>query len=78
MNQSLDVSQAKNLHAEGERELLLMAERFAEKFPSLLKQRYDPKNYLFRATNTQRAKQSAFFFATGLFDRQQAYKGFIN
>ena len=55
-----------------------MAERFAEKFPSLLKQPYDPKNYLFRATNTQRAKQSAFFFATGLFDRQQAYKGFIN
>ena len=68
------VSDTKKLHPEGEKELTLMAERFADKFPNLLKQKYDPNKFRFRATDTQRAQQSAFFFATGLFDRKVAYE----
>ena len=68
------VSDTKKLHPEGERELTLMAERFADKFPNLLKQNYDPNKFHFRATATQRAERSAFFFATGLFDRKVAYE----
>ena len=68
------ISDTKRLHAEGEKELTLMAERFADKFPNLLKQKYDPNKFHFRATATERAEQSAFFFATGLFDRKVAYK----
>ena len=68
------VSHTKKLHAEGEKELTLMAERYADKFPNLLKQKYDPNKFRFRATDTQRAQQSAFFFATGLFDRKVAYE----
>ena len=68
------VSHTKKLHPEGEKELTLMAERFADKFPNLLKQNYDPNKFHFRATATQRAERSAFFFATGLFDRKVAYE----
>ena len=68
------IADTKRLHAEGEKELTLMAERFADNFPNLLKQKYDPNKFHFRATATERAEQSAFFFATGLFDRKVAYK----
>ena len=47
-------SQAKMLHTEGEKEMVLMAERYAERFPSLLKGDYDPQLYKFKATHTQR------------------------
>ena len=70
----LNTSQAKNLHPEGEKELILMAESYANKFPQLLKQPYSPEKFEFRATNTQRAQKSAFYFATGLFDRKIAKK----
>ena len=68
--QDLSPNDAKKLHAEGEKELLLMAERFQLRFPHLLSQDYHEENFKFRATNTQRAKQSQFYFATGLFGRK--------
>ena len=68
----VNISQAKNLHAEGEKELILMAESYANKFPQILKQPYSPEKFEFRATNTERARKSAFNFATGLFDRKIA------
>ena len=68
--QDLSLDDAKKLHAEGEKELLLMAERFQFRFPHLLRQDYHEENFKFRATNTQRAKQSQFYFATGLFGRK--------
>jgi multiple inositol-polyphosphate phosphatase/2,3-bisphosphoglycerate 3-phosphatase len=48
----------------------LIAERFREKFPDLLPEFYNPDDFKFRATKTERAVQSAFYFATGLFDRK--------
>ena len=44
----------KHLHAEGEKEMVLMAERYAERFPSLLKGHYHPELFKFRSTYTQR------------------------
>jgi multiple inositol-polyphosphate phosphatase/2,3-bisphosphoglycerate 3-phosphatase len=72
--EDLNENQAKNLHPEGEKELLLMAERFQERFPYLLTGDYHEESFKFRATNTQRAQQSQFYFATGLFNKQIAYK----
>ena len=46
--------QEKYLHAEGELEMVLMAERYAERFPSLLKGHYHPELFKFRSTYTQR------------------------
>jgi hypothetical protein len=44
----------KYLHAEGEKEMVLMAERYADRFPSLLKGHYHPELFKFRSTYTQR------------------------
>ncbi len=46
--------QEKYLHAEGEMEMVLMAQRYAERFPSLLKGHYHPELFKFRSTYTQR------------------------
>ena len=70
---NLKIEDAKNLHAEGEKELLLLAERFQEKFPKILSSDYHPEDFYFRATNTERAQKSQFYFATGLFGRKEAY-----
>lgn len=59
----------KILHPEGQLENTLIAERFREKFPDLLPEVYDPDAFQFRATVTERAVSSQFYFATGLFDR---------
>ena len=45
---------AKFLHHVGEKEHILIAERFAERFPSLLKGDYHPELFKFRSTYTQR------------------------
>jgi hypothetical protein len=60
----------KFLHPEGELELILLAERILARFPDLLPEVYSPENFKFRATKTERAIRSQFFFATGLFDRK--------
>ena len=60
----------KFLHPEGELEHILLAERILARFPNLLPEVYSPENFKFRATKTERAIRSQFFFATGLFDRK--------
>ena len=45
---------AKFLHHVGEKEQILIAERYAERFPSLLKGDYHPELFKFRSTYTQR------------------------
>ena len=60
----------KFLHPEGHLENILIGERFREKFPKLLPENYDPDSFQFRATSTERAATSQFYFATGLFDRK--------
>ena len=60
----------KFLHPEGELEHILLAERILARFPDLLPEVYSSENFKFRATKTERAIRSQFFFATGLFDRK--------
>ncbi len=62
----------KNLHAEGELEMGLLAERFQSRFPALISQDYHPELFTFRATASQRATRSQFYFASGLFGRKVA------
>ncbi len=62
----------KRLNSEGERELRLLAERFQRRLPHLLTSEYSPERFIFRATLRQRAKESQFHFATGLFGRNVA------
>ncbi|CAB3255391.1 unnamed protein product [Arctia plantaginis] len=57
----------KFLTLEGQNEMIQLAERMQRRFPHAMKQSYDNKTILFRYTATQRAQQSARYFATGLF-----------
>ena len=70
----IDLDMAKNLHPQGEMEMILLAERLQTRLSELLSPDYHDQDYVFRATETQRARQSQFHFATGLFGRQVAYK----
>ena len=54
MGDDIGEEQEKFLHAEGEKEMILMAERYAERFPTLLKGHYHPELFKFRSTYTQR------------------------
>ena len=54
MIDDLEEEHEKFLHAEGEKEMVLMAERYAERFPTLLKGHYHPELFKFRSTYTQR------------------------
>ena len=72
----VDESQAKDLHREGEEELIYMGERLFSRFPELFHQHsdYDHQNYLFRSTNTQRTVETFKSLALGLFSRPIAKK----
>jgi len=63
---------AKRLHAEGEAELTMLAERFANRLPGLLSESYRRRDNRFLATERERAQRSQFFFATGLYGRHVA------
>ena len=54
MIDDLDEEHEKFLHVEGEKEMVLMAERYAERFPTLLKGHYHQELFKFRSTYTQR------------------------
>ncbi|VVC33249.1 Histidine phosphatase superfamily,Histidine phosphatase superfamily, clade-2 [Cinara cedri] len=62
------------LTEEGEDELFTIAERMKLRFPQLLNKTFENTNYLFRYSNTQRAKISAQQFASGLFGRNEVEK----
>ena len=61
----------KYLVAEGEDELIELAERMQNRFPKLMPEVYNPKQYFFKYTATQRTLKSAQSFATGLFGRHR-------
>ncbi|XP_017064132.1 multiple inositol polyphosphate phosphatase 1 [Drosophila eugracilis] len=61
----------KLLVAEGEDELIELAERMQRRFPDLLPDLYSPEWYYFKYTATQRTLKSAESFATGLFGRHR-------
>ncbi|XP_075158302.1 multiple inositol polyphosphate phosphatase 2 [Haematobia irritans] len=61
----------KFLVAEGEDELIELAERMQKRFPQLLPEDYDPNMFYFKYTATQRTLKSAQSFATGLFGRHK-------
>ncbi|XP_017146615.1 multiple inositol polyphosphate phosphatase 1 [Drosophila miranda] len=63
----------KLLVAEGEDELIELAERMQLRFPSLLPDMYDPAWYYMKYTATQRTLKSAQSFATGLFGRHRIH-----
>ncbi|XP_016976716.1 multiple inositol polyphosphate phosphatase 1 [Drosophila rhopaloa] len=63
----------KLLVAEGEDELIELAERMQHRFPDLLPELYSPEWYYFKYTATQRTLKSAESFATGLFGRHRIH-----
>ncbi|XP_017054892.2 multiple inositol polyphosphate phosphatase 1 [Drosophila ficusphila] len=63
----------KLLVAEGEDELIELAERMQRRFPDLLPELYNPEWYYFKYTATQRTLKSAESFATGLFGRHRIH-----
>uniref|UniRef100_A0A1B0DG89 Multiple inositol polyphosphate phosphatase 1 n=1 Tax=Phlebotomus papatasi TaxID=29031 RepID=A0A1B0DG89_PHLPP len=69
-NVDVDDAEQKFLVPEGEMELIELAERIQNRFPSLFYDQYDNLTYRFKYTDTQRAKKSAESFATGLFGRE--------
>ena len=66
-------NQAKKLHPEGELELMNLGENYQNFLPELLNPDYHDEEYNWRSTKTQRTKESLFYFATGMFGKQQAY-----
>ncbi|XP_039496825.1 multiple inositol polyphosphate phosphatase 1 [Drosophila santomea] len=63
----------KLLVAEGEDELIELAERMQKRFPDILPELYNPEWYYFKYTATQRTLKSAESFATGLFGRHRIH-----
>ena len=59
---------AKFLHHVGEKEQILIAERYAERFPSLLKGHYHTELFKFRSTYTQRYLKLQNSMKTVIFD----------
>ncbi|KAG6442773.1 multiple inositol polyphosphate phosphatase 1 [Manduca sexta] len=60
------------LTLEGQDEMILLAERMQNRFPGAIKRKYNNATFLFRYTATQRAQQSARYFANGLFDKKDS------
>lgn len=70
-NFNVTADEAKFLVAEGEDELIELAERLQNRFPEILPDVYDPQAYYFKYTATQRTLESAKSFTTGLFGRHR-------
>jgi len=60
--------QAKMLHPEGEKEMVLLGERWLNRLDELLTS-YNKDMFRLRSTNTQRSQQSGHSFTTGLWTR---------
>ncbi|XP_071746405.1 multiple inositol polyphosphate phosphatase 1-like [Lepeophtheirus salmonis] len=61
-----------NLHPEGEKEMIELAERYKILFPKLFSDEHDFQKYKFFTTQTQRTFRSKYFFTIGLYNRQVA------
>ncbi|XP_032594962.1 multiple inositol polyphosphate phosphatase 1 isoform X4 [Drosophila grimshawi] len=69
----IDANDEKLLVAEGEDELIELAERMQSRFPNLLPDIYNPEWFYMKYTATQRTLKSAQSFATGLFGRHRIH-----
>ncbi|XP_022112716.2 multiple inositol polyphosphate phosphatase 1 [Pieris rapae] len=69
----MPVEEEKYLTLEGQDEMVLLAERTHNRFPNIVKQKYDNNSFQFRYTATQRTQQSAKYFSIGLFDKKNAH-----
>lgn len=67
-NCSITSDQNFGLVSEGFAELRGIGERFKQKFPNLFVDKYDPKRFHFRHTDTERTRSSFRSFAAGIFD----------
>ncbi|GLV32949.1 Multiple inositol polyphosphate phosphatase 2 [Carabus blaptoides fortunei] len=65
----INADDEKLLTHEGEDEMLNLAERMQLRYPTILSDIYSNTSYKFKYTATQRAEQSAKYFASGLFGR---------
>ncbi|XP_037050361.1 multiple inositol polyphosphate phosphatase 1 [Bradysia coprophila] len=70
----VNVDEEKHLTYEGSDELLQLAERIQNRFPSLLPEQYDQQLYKFKFTDSQRTLKSFESFASGLFGRNNLSK----
>ncbi|XP_014272673.1 multiple inositol polyphosphate phosphatase 1 [Halyomorpha halys] len=66
----LNTGPEKILTTEGENEMMLLAHRFQNRFPSLLPKIFSNSSYFLKYTDTQRTKESARHFAIGLFGEE--------
>ena len=64
----LNEDQAKLLHPEGDKEMVLLGERWLNRLPELLNT-YQEEKFRLRSTNTQRSQLSGHSFTTGLWTR---------
>ncbi|XP_063973930.1 multiple inositol polyphosphate phosphatase 1 [Diachasmimorpha longicaudata] len=58
------------LTEEGENEMIGLGERFQERFPELMPEKYDNKTFKFKFTQKQRTEESAKCFTIGLFGKK--------
>lgn len=71
-NFSLSKHEASELRQEGEKEMLLLAQRMQKRYPSLFPSVYNNQTFLFKYTASERTNDSAQGFATGLFGHEGA------
>ncbi|XP_065217797.1 multiple inositol polyphosphate phosphatase 1-like [Planococcus citri] len=65
-----ELDDQKTLTHTGEDEMINLGERFGSRFPKILPEDWYNSSYLFRYTDTERTKNSAKYFTTGLFGRR--------
>ncbi|KAJ6636219.1 Multiple inositol polyphosphate phosphatase 1 [Pseudolycoriella hygida] len=70
----INVDEEKHLTYEGNDELLQLAERVQNRFPSILPEQFDESSYKFKFTDSQRTWKSFESFASGLFGRNNLSK----
>lgn len=70
----INVDEEKHLTYEGSDELLQLAERIQNRFPTLLPEKFDERLYKFKFTDSQRTLKSFESFASGLFGRNNLSK----
>ncbi|KAK6625238.1 hypothetical protein RUM43_005532 [Polyplax serrata] len=69
----MELADSKRLAHEGEEEMIELAERYQNRYPTLLGIDYTNSSFDFRCTATERTKQSKYYFLIGLFGRRVAH-----
>jgi len=72
-NSNVELESSKNLHVVGDEEMILLGERWLNRYPDLLAN-YEEAKFRFRSTDTERSKRSGDGVVTGLWSRVQVPK----